>query len=269
MRPPMLSDDELNEILDNLDASDIELSEDEDQPVDPAEDQAVNVEGEGEECDQDPSPEDGSSVPSVEETSDPQVRRVFWRLNADFGEPAQHLMEVEGTGGQTELQTVLPLEMFQKYVPEDLFDVIAACTNQRLAEQGKTPNITPGDVFKFFGVCFYTSIFKYPWLRMYWSQKFRLPLVADPLSRNKFFDIRANLKIVDDNRVSEDHKRSDRLWKVRPLLDAIRQRCLQLDRPAAAAVDEQMIPFSGSTSLKQYVPNKPNPVGLKNWVLAG
>ena len=123
-------------------------------------------------------------------------------------------MEFEGTGGQTKVQAVLPLEIFRKYVPADLSDVIAACTNQRLAEQ-RTPNITPGDV-KFFGVCFYTSVFKYPWLTMYWSQKFRLPLVADPLTRINFF-IRANLKIVDDNRVTEDHKRSDRLWKVRPL----------------------------------------------------
>ncbi|KAF0299728.1 PiggyBac transposable element-derived protein 3 [Amphibalanus amphitrite] len=171
--------------------------------------------------------------------------------------------------GRVELQKVLPLEMFLRYVSGDLLAVIATCTNQRLAEQGKTPNVTPGDIFKFFGTCFYTSVIKFPWLRMYWSEKYRLPVVADQMSRNKFFNIRANLKVVDDNRVSEDHKQNDRLWKIRPLLDAIRQRCLQLDRPETVAVDEQMIPFTGTTSLKHYVPNKPNPVGLKNWVLAG
>ncbi|KAF0304013.1 PiggyBac transposable element-derived protein 3 [Amphibalanus amphitrite] len=148
--------------------------------------------------------------------------------------------------GRVELQKVLPLEMFLRYVSGDLLAVIATCTNQRLAEQGKTPNVTPGDIFKFFGICFYTSVIKFPWLRMYWSEKYRLPVVADQMSRNKFFNIRANLKVVDDNRVSEDHKQNDRLWKIRPLLDAIRQRCLQLDRPEAVAVDEQMIPFTGS-----------------------
>jgi hypothetical protein len=33
------------------------------------------------------------------------------------------------------------------------------------------------------------------------------------------------------------------------------------------SVDEQMIPFCGTTSLKQHVKNKPNPVGIKNFDL--
>ena len=247
----------------------MELSDDDELMEDAAGDDSVNVRGNDEECREKPPLEDELPVLNTEESSDRKARRVFWRLNAYFGESEQHAMEVDVASNQSAIQMVSPLEMFQKYVPGELLDVVATCTNQRLVELGKNPNITPGDVIKFLGVCFYTSIFKYPWLRMYWSQKYRLPLVADPLSRNRFFDIRANLKVVDDNRVSEDHKKNDRLWKVRPLLDAIRQRCLQLERPAAAAVDEQMIPFTGTTNLKQYVPNKPNPVGLKNWVLAG
>ena len=103
---------------------------------------------------------------------------------------------------------------------------------------------------------------------MFWQHSLRVPLIAKTISRDRYFRIRNSLKVVVDLDIDESIKKADRLWKVRPLLERIRQGCLLQTRPQDVCVDEQMIPFTGACSLRQYVPNKPNPVGLKNFVLA-
>ena len=72
----------------------------------------------------------------------------------------------------------------------------------------------------------------------------RVPRIAEIMSRNRYFRLRNNLKIVDDNDVSDDVKKADRLWKVRPLLDQVRAGCLKMYRGSKVSIDEQMIPFS-------------------------
>jgi len=62
-------------------------------------------------------------------------------------------------------------------------------------------------------------------------------------------------------------KKHDRLWKVRPVLDHVHKAAYSWSK-AVTSIDEQMIPFTGACQLQQYVPNKPNHIGLKNFVSA-
>lgn len=45
-------------------------------------------------------------------------------------------------------------------------------------------------------------------------------------------------------------------------------RCHEIPRSDSVAVDEMIIPFQGHTTLKQFTPRKPNPNGIKVFVLA-
>ncbi|KAG8251040.1 hypothetical protein J6590_089080 [Homalodisca vitripennis] len=61
-----------------------------------------------------------------------------------------------------------------------------------------------------------------------------------------------------------NQQKSNRLWKVQPIIDAVRKRCLELERGSGTySIDEQIIPFLGSCPVRQVVKNKPRPVGLK------
>ncbi|GFQ70871.1 piggyBac transposable element-derived protein 3 [Trichonephila clavata] len=53
------------------------------------------------------------------------------------------------------------------------------------------------------------------------------------------------------------------------ILEVFRNACLKLPRTECLSIDEQMMPFSGRGPMRQYLPSKPNPVGLKKkFVLA-
>jgi hypothetical protein len=71
------------------------------------------------------------------------------------------------------------------------------------------------------------------------------------------------LKVVDDNQVPAHERQHDVTWKIKPLIDCVRFRCLKLIRPTSLCIDEQMIPFTGRCPIKQFIRGKPNPEGLK------
>jgi hypothetical protein len=110
-----------------------------------------------------------------------------------------------------------------------------------------------------FGLHMYMGCKKLPMLHFYWSprlgpEKFQRITV---IGRRCFCQLRNNLHIV--NNPERPSACKHKIYKARPLLDCIRSRCQQLSVEQNIAIDEQMIPFKGMHSLKQYSPSKPYP----------
>lgn len=165
------------------------------------------------------------------------------------------------------LERLSPLETFNRYLPEKVFEDMALATSQRiLSNTAKNVCITPLIMKKFIAANILMSYTKYPRIRMYWARKPRVAQIADHITRDMFFQIRSNLTTRNYLYVTEDEKNTNKFWKIAPVIDSVRRGCLENPRCQDVSMDEQMIPFHGQTRMRQYVRGKPNPVGLKNFV---
>jgi hypothetical protein len=102
---------------------------------------------------------------------------------------------------------------------------------------------------------------------MYWEKDTRVPLVADNTTRDHFFSIRSNIHFIDNMTIPPGNK--DVFIKVRPLYETIKIKCNFLPLERNICIDEQMVPFKGHLSIKQYIKNKPNSWGIKIFLLCG
>lgn len=92
-------------------------------------------------------------------------------------------------------------------------------------------------------------------------------LVSENMARDRFFELRNNLHLVNNTRIL--NRCNDAFYKVRPIFDAVRNRCLELPLEKELCVDEQIVPFTGKHVAKQYIKGKPCPWGLKIFFLCG
>jgi hypothetical protein len=115
---------------------------------------------------------------------------------------------------------------FEQYVDKKLVDLIVQCTNRTSIEQnGCSLNVTAHEVYIYIGITFIMAEINYPRIRMYWETKWRVPTIADNMSRNKFIKLRNVLKIVFDGDISNESRKKDKLWRVRPLIEQIQKGC--------------------------------------------
>ena len=251
--------------------SDLELSSDDEY-------QPVRQDSQSQDSPNDSSETDDSNDSDDSSPDDTQIRRKLWKKVDCFTPNITDFVEEDESdqlSHQSDDSDAHPreswssLDYMSQYLDRDIFEQLSVCTNQNsVLLTGRSLNTSAEELQRFIGATIHMSCLGYPVLSMYWAKSTRVPAVADTISRQRYFKIRSHLKIVIDADVSDDEKKKDHLWKVRPMLERVRQGCLKQVRSRDVSIDEQMVPFSGACPYRQYVPMKPNPVGLKNYVLA-
>ncbi|XP_064469018.1 piggyBac transposable element-derived protein 3-like [Ornithodoros turicata] len=161
-----------------------------------------------------------------------------------------------------------PLQYLMDYFDDTFFENAAEKTAMYShTKNGKVLNVTPARVKQLFGMHILMGCVPLPQISMYWQNGLRFEMISSVMPREEFKVLRTNLHFVDTVKPPPDAQ-TNKLWKVQPVVESVRNQCLRLERTSSCySVDEQMIPFTGRTGLRQYVRGKPRPVGLKNFVI--
>ncbi|XP_046394005.1 piggyBac transposable element-derived protein 3-like [Ischnura elegans] len=173
----------------------------------------------------------------------------------------------ETNRNQENCEKLAPLEYCLRYLPNALIQDMSEKTNMYALQHNISfKPTTPDEIKTLLGLHIMMGVLKYPRVRMYWDSAIGVDIFKHNMARDRFFQLRNNLHLVD---ILKKPKNTDRFWKVRPMYEVIRQRCLELDLEKKLCIDEQIIPFRGHLNVKQYVKGKPCPWGIKIFFLCG
>ena len=139
-----------------------------------------------------------------------------------------------------DLHEMTPLTYFLQFFPENLLDDILYQTNlYSVQKSGKSINCSTSEVKMFIGINIMMGIIKLPFYYDYWNTILHFAMIANVMSRNRFSMLRQYLHFVDNN---TDHNSNDKLFKIRPIIEAVRNETIKVEPEEFQSVDEQITP---------------------------
>lgn len=118
------------------------------------------------------------------------------------------------------------------------------------------------------GICFKMSIVHLPTTRNYWGD-LGIPSIFNVMPLNKFEDIKGFLHFNNNDNLPNNTNNYDKLFKVHPLLDTVRNICMSILKEDYLALDDQIIPTKSRSSVKHYNTKNPHKWGYKVFELSG
>ena len=213
--------------------------------------------------------------------SRPAVDPPSWRDMSDWSPKEMPFTAVPGPrNAAVTLQSDRPADFLELFLSDELLLLIVDQTN-RYAEQSIAAldqrslpysranawqPLTLVELKRFLGLLFLTGIVKKPSWAEFWStdRPIETPFFGETMPRNRFQLIWRFLHFSDNREVDD----SDRLHKVRPVLDLLLSNFREMYLPAQnISVDEGMLHWRGRLRFRVYNPAKPIKYGIKSYIL--
>lgn len=210
-----------------------------------------------------------------------------WNMENETNDEFQGNIFMENVGLRVRMQNnkTNPIDFVNLYLTDDMYELIVRETN-RYARQhiednpqlendsytGLWKDVTVIEIKKFIGVILLMGIIHKPSIPMYWSTTdiFYTPVFSKIMTRTRFQLLLKFLHFNDNQDPNYDPNSDDRdrLHKLRPLIELIRQQCKNVFYPGRnLSVDESLVLFKGRLHFKQYIRTKRARFGIKLYEL--
>ena len=215
----------------------------------------------------------GPYVPPGDDTDDEEEEARWTDQLIDIQVPDF----LAATGINLVLNNPNELDVFLSFIGDDLWDKMVAESNRYAHQQlgDRFANfrvITRAELKAFTGINIIMGIVRLPNYALYWSNDefFGNQGIKRVMTKNRFEELSCYLHFSDSSKEPARGDRDyDRLYKVRTVLDYVRNKCEMNFMPTKnISVDEGMVGFRGRLSFRQYMPAKPTKYGIKVWMAA-
>ena len=192
--------------------------------------------------------------------------RIHWDKVNNTQQSIQHIPQFDENLALNNTTVESPLAYFKQFISDDLLDKMCYQSNLYALQKNPTNHLslTRYELEQWLGISMQMSITKIANTHLHWSSYTLNENISEIMSRKRWENIKSNLYLVDNTTLDSN----DKLSKVKLLVDYLRQEFKKIPMEEYLSIDEQMVPFKGASSLKQYIPKKPHKWGYKLFVLA-
>lgn len=212
------------------------------------------------------------NVTTPSKCSKTKLTNVKWS-NSNFSIPTKDVIFKNNINFPDEILSLdTPMKIFSYFFNDDLLEHI--CKESIRFSKQNDPNcqfnISNIGLKKYVGICILMSLVNISNCRKYWSPNLGNTIIQVTMSNNNFEKIRKYLHFNNnDNMIPRNSPGHDRLFKIRPLIDALNKKFSSIPLEENLAIDEQLCSTKARNYLKQYLPMKPHKWGYKLFVLSG
>ena len=142
-----------------------------------------------------------------------------------------------------------PLNYFKIFWSDDIINLLVEQTNLYSVQQTRSNiNTNKSEIEQFIGIQMLMSIVSLPAYYMYWAVDTKYSPIADIMSINHYKKMLQYIHCNDNSKTNSKENRENKLYKIEPVLNMVRENCTKIEPEVNQSIDEQIIPAKTSHS---------------------